>query len=316
MEIEAIKKTISLKINNMRVKILFISIVSCLALQTNAQLFNNTIVNDDSSWATLIYGLGANNIPCCVETQYVYFEGDSTVAEVSYKKVFSYNDKLHENIKYEGLIREHEKKTYFIPNNSEMEYLLYDFSFDAGTNFEYWDFRVKESMSLYVKNVDFIEINGSLRKRIQFTITPDYEWVVDTWIEGIGSLSGILYPMYRLFTSGGVKVLLCYFQNNELIYKDPNYSECYYDRAEDITSLQIIENDNCCVFPNPVDDLLNISCLDNTISRIEIFDNLGQKVYSQTYKDIINVSSFSKGLYLLKLYDKNEQVTIFKIIKK
>ena len=99
-------------------------------------------------------------------------------------------------------------------------------------------------------------------------------------------------------------------------YKNPVYSECYYDNKEDITSVQTLTIDSCSVFPNPVDDTLNISYLNNAISRIEIFDNLGRKVYSQAYKDTINVSSFSKGLYLLIVYDTNEQVSVFKIIKK
>ena len=116
----------------MRTKILFVSFVCCLVLQAKAQIFNNTIVNDNSSWAILGYGVCPE---CPVWTQYIYFDSDSIIASNSYKKVFSSNDKLHEYIKYEGLIREQEKKTYFIPNNSETEYLLYDFSLEKGMSF-------------------------------------------------------------------------------------------------------------------------------------------------------------------------------------
>ena len=100
---------------------------------------NNTIVNANSSWAILSYGLGSWNVPCNVTTQYVYFGSDSIINEYTYKKLFSCNDKLHENIKYEGLIREQNKKTYFIPANFETEYLLYDFSLEKGMTFEYID---------------------------------------------------------------------------------------------------------------------------------------------------------------------------------
>ena len=303
----------------MKTRHFLFNFVCCFVLLANAQTYNNTIVNDYSSWATLVYGLGAFNVPCCVETQYVYFEGDSTIAEVSYKKVFSSNDRPHENIKYEGLIREQNKKTFFIPTNSEVEYLLYDFSIEAGTSFEYWDFRTQESMSLYVNNVDFIEINSSTRKRIKITASPDAEWIIDTWVEEIGSLSGVLHPCYKSFLDGGIRSLLCYQQNNELIYKNPAYSECYYDKEEDITIMQTIPTDNCSVFPNPVDDVLNISCLNNTILKIKIFDDLGRQVYSQAFNDTIyntiNVSGFSKGLYLLKVYYTNEQVLVFKVNK-
>jgi hypothetical protein len=297
-----------------------------VVLQANAQTNSNTIVNDNSSWATLSYGVGYDDIHhedilCCVETQYAYFEGDSTNSAVSYKKVFSSNDILHENIKYEGLIREQDKKTYFISANSEIEYLLYDFSLAEGMNFEYIDPRqqTSEPILFYVKKVDFIEINNVQKKRIQLAIVSfpydENAPIRATWIENIGSLNGLFYPC-NVLAPGGFRTLLCYHQNNELIYKNPAYSECYYDKAEDITSVQTIVADNYRIFPNPVDDILNISCLDNTILRVEIFDNLGRQVYSQPYKDKINISSLSKGLYLLKVYDTNEQISIFKIIKK
>ncbi len=153
----------------MRTNIFLISILCCLSLPTNAQTFNNTIVNDNSSWAILSVGV----CPYCpVWTQYVYFDGDSIIAGNSYKKVFSCDDKLHENIKYEGLMREQDKKTYIIPAVQreypfptpppETEHLLYDFSLEEGVNFEYKFYRSHMSRLLYVNKVDFIEINGVL----------------------------------------------------------------------------------------------------------------------------------------------------------
>jgi hypothetical protein len=192
----------------------------------------NTIVNSKNSWATLVYGWDFYHGPCCVSTQYVYFNGDSIFKEYTYKKVFSCDDNLHENIKYEGLMREQDRKTYIIPANSEKEYLLYDFSLEQGMTFEYWDFRGNGSISLYVEMVYFMEVNGFARKRI-YLASIDYDQV-DIWIEEIGSLSGILYPCCNLYTRGGRRELLCYFQNNELTYKHPDYSECYYDDPEDI----------------------------------------------------------------------------------
>ena len=299
----------------MKTKI-FTYLVFCFVWQTNAQASGNTIVNENSSWATLVYGLGAYDVICCVETQYVYFEGDSTVAGISYKKVFSCNDRLHENIKYEGLIREQDTKTYFIPANSETEYLLYDFSLKERETFEYWDFRAQESAILYVSSVDLIEVNGCTKKRIQIKEGSDAGRIIDTWIEEIGSLSGILHLCPRLFLGGSVKELLCYFQNNELIYKNSAYSECYYDTPGDLASVQTIAINDCNIFPNPIDDIVTVSCLNKAILRIEIFDNLGKLVYSQANENTINIGSFPKGIYLIKMYDTNEQVSVSKIIKK
>ena len=284
------------------------TILFCLVLQANAQTDNNTIVNDNSSWATLSYGLGAYNIICCVRTEYVYFGGDSIIESRSYKKVFSCDDELHENVNYEGLIREHEKKTYFIPANSEKEYLLYDFSLEEGMNFEYELFAHQEKISLYVRNSDSVLINGKLKKRLQLSL-PHSSEIMETWIENLGSLRGFFTPGYAIFPNdGGTVTLLCYFNNHGLIYKNPEFSKCYYDNADDLSVQEI--------YPNPVDNILTVFSLNHEISKIEFFDISGKKVYSQTYNGTVDISSLSTGLYLLKVYDVNEQVSVFKIIKK
>ena len=294
--------------------ILFYLLLSYYVHLANAQISNNTIVNDNSSWATLFVTVYPT--PPLVSTQYVYFDGDSIVAGNSYKKVFSCIDKLHESINYEGLIREQNQKTYFIPNSFETEYLIYDFSLEIGMTFEYPLYPgLPETVLLEVKNIDMVEIHGVLKKRLLITHAST-DNIVDTWIENVGSLEGILHPSYGLIHDGASMTLLCYYQNNELIYKNPAYSKCYYDKWEDIISVQTIEVSDCSVFPNPIDNILNISCLSNTISRIEIFDFFGKKVYSDIYKNTIDMSSFSKGLYTLKVYETNKQVSVFKIIKK
>jgi len=301
----------------MKTKIFFVCLVCCITWQVNAQAFNNTIVNDNSSWAILGYGVCPE---CPVWTQYVYFDSDSIFVDYSYKKVFSCYDKLHENIEYEGLIREQNKKTYFVPVNSEKEHLLYDFSLEEGMNFEYVEPLPNfepPPVTFYVKKVDFVEINGVQKKRIQLAEDSfPYDENAPTritWIEGIGSLNGLFEPC-GILAPGGIRALLCYHQNNELVYKNPAYTECYYDKP--ITSVQIITINDCNIFPNPVDNVLYISCLNNVISRTEIFDNTGRQVYNQAYKGTINVNSFSKGLYLLKLYGANGQVSELKFIKK
>ena len=73
------------------------------------------------------------------------------------------------------------------------------------------------------------------------TEPPPYdESTLATWIEDIGSLAGLFYPC-GVLAPGSNRILLCYFQNNELMYKNPVYSECYYDKAEDIISMQTKE---------------------------------------------------------------------------
>jgi len=292
-------------INMKRYLLLVFGLFICILLHSQ-----NTIVNSNSSWATLTYGTwGA---PHCIVTEFTYFEQDTLIDAISYKKVFSCNDKLHENIKYEGLIREQDKKTYFIPLNYTTEFLLYDFSLKEGMDF---DFQYKfYHKLLHVKKIDSIEINGVLKKQIQLTL-PNNTNVHVTWIENIGSLAGFFYSGGNLDTCNCEYTLLCHFQDDESIYKNPIYSECYYDNGEEL-SVQTTEIDNISVFPNPVDDRLTIFSQNNTILRIEFFDIFGKRVYSETYQNNIDVSCFPRGVYILKVYDTNEYVSVYKIVKR
>ena len=69
------------------------------------------------------------------------------------------------------------------------------------------------------------------------------------------------------------------------------------------------------VFPNPVTDILHIRSQSIPIDKVEIFSILGTKVKEVTRGfNSIKVDDLSNGLYLVKVYSKNE-FTIKKLIK-
>jgi hypothetical protein len=306
-----------------KIYLLLVCCLVCSNIATAQTHFNNTIVNENSSWATLLYGLGSYDIPCCVSTEYLFFDGDSTTNGNSYKKVFSCDDSLHENVKYIGLIREENNKTYFISATHPYpgtECLLYDFSLEEGMSFEYSYFCTDEpSISFYVNTVDYVEINGVMKKRIELTFLGR---TVDVWVEGIGSMSGLLYSLYNEFLSGGVRLLLCYFQDNELIYKNSLYSECYYDDPDDIVSVKpyFLNEHSITIFPNPTAGVLNLiqETINNeqlTINNIEIFDIYGRKQKAEGRKqNVIDISQLSAGIYFVKISTETGEV-VKKIIK-
>jgi hypothetical protein len=269
------------------------------------------IVNSNSTWTTLSY-VPCPQGECNRQTQYVYFNGDSIVGNYTYKQVFSCNDNLHENITYKGLMREQSFKTFFIPAHSETEYLLYDFNLIEGKTFEYQDPFISEfSIYLYVKKNDLIIINENYKKRMQLTLAPDDDSIFATWIQDRGSLHGLFYPCGSV-PDGVVTTLLCYFQDDELMYKNPEYSECYY---EDL-AIPLVKDSQFSVYPNPTTGELHVTCHVSLVTNIEVFDMMGRKIHSQSHGNKIDASAFPKGLYLLKIYAENGQVSLFKIVKK
>jgi hypothetical protein len=62
------------------------------------------------------------------------------------------------------------------------------------------------------------------------------------------------------------------------------------------------------LYPNPVEDILNITL--NDVRNIEIYDLLGKMMLSETNPDSkINVSSLPQGIYIVKIITDNDYHT-------
>ena len=71
-------------------------------------------------------------------------------------------------------------------------------------------------------------------------------------------------------------------------------------------SLNMISQSSLFVYPNPVNDVLNLRCV-GEIFRIDIFDMLGNHQIALTSNTSnVNVSQLSKGSYLIYVKSKNE----------
>ncbi|MGB3453520.1 MAG: T9SS type A sorting domain-containing protein [Moheibacter sp.] len=71
---------------------------------------------------------------------------------------------------------------------------------------------------------------------------------------------------------------------------------------------------NFTIYPNPTNGLLNIQSNEKII-KIEVMNLLGQTLLNFSNADKIDISHLSKGIYLLKIRDIEENVGIKKIIK-
>lgn len=274
----------------------------------------------------------AENISLPPEYQYqrtyiTKIGSDTLINGVSYYKLLMAKDELSSIWLNNGYIREdlEARKVYYKPQKDEQEILLYNFNvldMQVGNGIQSYDIQSKTNVLLSVGSVEYDYIGGKNRMIATIRSTSlDVNCICyedHIWIEGVGNMDGFLRSTMAIPLDGSDKMsLLCFFQNEELVYKNQktNIEDCFIYKLIS-SNIETLSFDNYYALQNPVDDILSVSCSDNTISRIEIFDNFGRQVYSQAYKETINVSSFPKGLYFLKVYDTNEQTSVFKIIKK
>ncbi|WP_261511873.1 T9SS type A sorting domain-containing protein [Chryseobacterium paludis] len=82
------------------------------------------------------------------------------------------------------------------------------------------------------------------------------------------------------------------------------------------TSNPVIVKDDISIYPNPAQDVINIKLVKNTSKlKVTIYNTTGQLVSTSENKTSIDISGLTKGVYLLKVDQKNATTIIKKFIK-
>ena len=225
----------------------------------------------------------------------------------------------------------------------ETESLLYDFSLNLGDTIEVANFDEADRAG-YIQYVKYVRVesigiykfdgshsyvtlydtdsifslnNGEQRKRI--LLNGIHESLQQSWIEGIGSSDG---PFVHAHFSGleyMPKRLLCYNENEECLYKQSSFD---YDEDDDCFTNyypdNVVENNDndIMIYPNPTDDFINIENPSGSEYSIDIYNDKGQKLISQSSSGIsnINISDLPCGLYIITI-NSNYKNYNFKLIK-
>ncbi len=78
----------------------------------------------------------------------------------------------------------------------------------------------------------------------------------------------------------------------------------------------IPNEESIAIYPNPTTDEIHFSLPQNTTIRgVEIFNLLGEKIYSQNHLHSLSLSGFENGIYLIKIENDKGSNLIKKIIK-
>lgn len=246
---------------------------------------------------------------------------DTLIGSIAYKKVYIFFDTafIKENASYVGGIREDENKKIFyrgteihgfkpsyiqIVNNGgtkDDEILLFDFSLQVGDTFSYGNLSMSEDY-LVVTEIDTLRINNSTRKIFHFE--PIW-WV--QWIEGIGSLKGLLFTSGDLPTNGLDNDLICFKKNDTILYFNAEYDKCIplITKTNEIIEISSVIR----AFPNPAfSSVITFLFPDNSFEIIEIFDSRGILIQKQCLDSqtefMLSTEVFKKGIYFYSAFSK------------
>ena len=183
------------------------------------------IVEDGKQWNVLFSYPWNPPEPQHKHTDIYKIEGDTLVDGVSYKVMYTTRNEDLTGWSVCGVIRETEdKQVLYRRDGASYDEILYDFSMEVGDTIIMNGNGFYPDM-MFVVETNEILVGGEPRQQIVL----EYPWgAQEVWIEGIGSLYGIV-DSGSLFLMGGSTDLLCYYEDGDLIWQNttPGYNECY-----------------------------------------------------------------------------------------
>ena len=211
---------------------------------------------------------------------------------------------------------------------AKKEYVLYDFSLNIGDTIKNDSFSISSTDKLVVFSVDSVLVGTKYREAYTFgypNAPYSIPWAV--WIEGVGSLRGLLFATGGVPTSGLFNDLICFRQDNAFLYHydNKNINQYHYDRYDDCYYIKpnaveiIARNTKLIIAPNPVKTTARIEFEkpDNN-SRLILTDLYGTqlKEYNIADKTSIEISrvGLPNGLYFIIIYDKHGDKQTTKVI--
>ena len=149
----------------------------------------------------------------------------------------------------------------------------------------------------YIKGDTFYLSNYTAGIRI-----IDISGVGDKEINEVGFFD--TYPESNSFDFDGVWSNYPYFESGNIVVSDINRG-FFLIRQSGTLETSNFQNQEFKIFPNPASSYVTVLNTQEDIQKIEIFNLLGQKIFSKAYQDEkqiqVNLEAFDSGLYLLKI---------------
>ncbi|RLD90551.1 MAG: hypothetical protein DRJ09_03830 [Bacteroidetes bacterium] len=209
-----------------RLVILFFVLLSNLVV---GQAYHS-ITDTSKLWSTVSGGIVSCGLAVCNGTHSNKVLSPTIINNQTYYPVYKTIDSLQIQWVMDGYLREDTttKQTFYF-DGYENEGLLYDFDLSVGDSVTINNYHAGfENFTMVCDSVDSLFLNGDYYKRL-FLIYGSYprETYSDIWIEGIGSIYGLLNSGVFGISAGGFAELLCCSIDSNVIYTNEKFDSCY-----------------------------------------------------------------------------------------
>ncbi len=249
-------------------------------------------------------------------TEIFRIEGDTIIDKKKWQIVSFTSDSTNinneESWQTKFYLKEDDGKIYCTLPDDLSPKLYFDFNAKVNDSLVLFNPFYQYFIDVTIEKIDILQINGINRK--QYTVKTAFS-VEDTtyfdseiWIEGIGSENGIFYGNAPPGIVGSQFSLTCFSQDENIIYPKNFEGHCF---QTNVNSGGINFHNKIKIYPNPLNDILNISYIENkTTKSVYLYDINGKIIYKQEIYDyidhlIIPTKDIPSGLYIIyiKFYD-------------
>lgn len=281
----------------MRSKLLLIITVSFLLSSIHAQTYE-PLVAPYKMW--VVYR--ANYYPPGTGRTLAYKIAEDSVSidDEYWHRILKAEDSLYSQWSIYAYIREENRIVYLKDSYAD---ILYDFHLGPGDTC----FNADSEIMYLIEDT----LTGYFAGRDRFAqVIKDRG---DTLFTGSGSKrGGLLGPEYYQLT-GADYTLVCYYENDSLLYHNPDFTRCYIDNTSSTEDLK--ENDEIKIYPDPVDEKLFIET--KIPVRLILYDLNGKKVLSAELHrgtNIFQTGTLSPSVYICRILSGKETVS-YKLLK-
>lgn len=280
---------------------------------------SQTIVTSEKSWSNVIFHYASMTL----STEHLRFTDDTVINSLQYKRVERSTDESFLHWSFYGYIREDgEKRIFYLTSAVAAEKMLYDLDLEIGDSLEasgLYNFEQNQflEMKYFVTDVDSFQIGDGFRTQWHLSIKEGNNFIeVEQWIDSTGSRSGMLHNWDGMVGCDGFS-LLCFSENEVLLYQNPAYTSCYI-----ITALNPLREKDLMIrtFPNPVSNKVTLELFgipnEATIQLLDLTGHLWLTVHipAGQKEAIIDVSTLPAGLYFLKVIDLERVIGVQRVI--
>ncbi len=206
------------------------------------------------------------------------------------------------------------RKIYSLDNQNNLR-LYFDFTVQLGDTVTLYSPFYNSLDTFVVSQISNVDINSSSRKKVtlDYCSSSFYVQNIDTWIEGIGSLKGLIYGSSPPYV-GSQYTLLCVSSTNQIFYQNTNFSQCYYTNVD----IDEYRKPFLLISPNPVIESIHVKNIPENATNLKVIDIYGSCVYkSIIINGDMNVSliNLKSGLYILIIFNEKEILSTKSLIK-